>query len=362
MDSLVKNALDRDRKEKKGGMTDEEVDEELMDVLKDLQTKITIIGLGGAGGNTLNRLAAEGIKGAKLVAGNTDAQHLLNVTADRKILMGRKLTRGLGAGAKPEVGERATEEVLDQFEDIIGESDIVFITCGLGGGTGTGSVAPIARLAKEHDALTVAVMTKPFSAEGKSREKNARWGIQRIGPHADSLIVVPNDKLLEIAPRMSLNKAFKVADEVLMRSIKGMTELVTKPGLVNLDYNDLRTIMERSGMAMVGMGESSAAGESRAIEAIDNAINSPLLDVDISSAKGALINVTGGSDMSVKEAESAAKEIERRISPDADIIWGCNVDPTLDNTIKVMLVATGIKTSEIFPGPEMKDEKIAKVY
>ncbi len=359
MDSLIKNALKDD--DKKEVFSDQDMDEELVEVLKGLKTKIVIVGLGGAGGNTLNRIAEEGVKGAALVAANTDAQHLLSVHADRKVLMGRNLTRGLGAGSKPEIGEKAAEEAIDNFEPILEGADIVFLTCGLGGGTGTGSIAPIARMAKEKGALTIAVMTKPFSSEGKSREKNAVWGIQQMKNLTDTVIIIPNDKLVELFPRLSLNKAFKIADEILMRSIKGLTEMITKPGLVNLDYNDLKTVMQSAGMAMVGMGESSASGDNRALEAIEEAINSPLLDVDISGAKGALINVTGGSSMTIREAEMVAEEIERVVSPDAHIIWGCNIKPELENTLRVMLVATGIKSKHLVV-PDKKVKKIQNVY
>ncbi len=355
MDSFIRNALEDD-KDRTEGMTDKDTDSELMEVLQGLQTNIVIVGLGGAGCNTLNRIAEEGVKGAKLVAANTDAQHLLSVNADRKVLMGRNLTRGLGAGAKPEVGERAAEEAIEEFEPLLDGADIVFLTCGLGGGTGTGSVTPVAKLAKEKGALTIAVMTKPFAAEGKSREKNAFWGIKRMKDLTDTVIVVPNDKLVELYPRMSLNKAFKVADEILMRSIKGLTEMITKPGLVNLDYNDLKTIMQGSGLAMVGMGESSATGDNRSLEAIEEAINSPLLDVDITGARGALVNVTGGSSMTIREAELVVEEIENKVSEDAHIIWGCNVDPELDDILRVMIVTTGVKSKHLMVPKGMKKE------
>ncbi len=204
-------------------------------------------------------------------------------------------------------------------------------------------------------------MTTPFSAEGKSRAQNAEWGLRRVTKYVDTVITIPNDKLVEIAPRLSLNKAFKVADEVLMHSIKGMTEMITMPGLVNLDYNDLKTIMEGGGMAMIGIGESDAVANTRAREAIERAINSPLLDVDISGARGALINVTGGNDMTIKEAEMVAEEIEKRIDPKAKIIWGCNVDPSNEKSIKVMLVTTGVKSNQIFGRPPELDKEVESV-
>ncbi len=347
MESLVDEALSSEEEVKNEGYQDTETDEELKEVLESLKTNIHIVGLGGAGCNTINRISEEGIHGAELIAGNTDAQDLLTVRANRKVLMGRNLTKGLGAGAKPQIGEKAAKESIEKYKEILKDSDIVFLTCGLGGGTGTGSVSPVARVAKDEGALTIAILTKPFEAEGKSRMKNAQWGIKRIRNVADTVIVIPNDKLLELVPRLPINKAFKVADEVLMRAIKGMTEIITKPGLVNLDYNDLRTIMESAGQAMIGMGESSAGGDKRAEEAIDEAINSPLLDVNMSGASGVLINVTGPEDMSVHEAEMVAESVERKAGKGANIIWGASVDPTLEDTIKVMIVATGVESKQI---------------
>ncbi|MBS3817132.1 MAG: cell division protein FtsZ [Candidatus Thermoplasmatota archaeon] len=358
MESLVDDALSREEEEvEQEGFQDSETDEELKEVLESLKTNIYIVGLGGAGCNTIDRVSEEGIHGAELIAGNTDAQDLLTIRANRKVLMGKNLTKGLGAGAKPEVGEKAAQESQEKFEELLEDGDIVFLTCGLGGGTGTGSIETVARVAKDAGALTIAVLTKPFSAEGDSRMENARWGIKRIRSVADTVILIPNDKLLELVPRLPLNKAFKVADEVLMRAIKGMTEIITKPGLVNLDYNDLRTIMQGAGQAMIGMGESDAGGDKRADEAIDSAVNSPLLDVDISGASGVLVNVTGPEDMSVHEAEMAAEKVENKAGVDANIIWGCSVDPTLEETLKVMLVATGVESEQILGASEGKKKE-----
>ncbi|MFP4050556.1 MAG: cell division protein FtsZ [Thermoplasmata archaeon] len=329
-------------------------DEELKEVLSSLKTDIKIIGIGGAGCNTIERMSEEGIQGAKLIAANTDAQHLLTVHAQRKILLGRRKTRGLGAGALPQVGMEATEEAAEDIKELLEGTDLVFVTCGLGGGTGTGGAPAIAKMAKEEGALTVAVCTTPFDAEGKSRMDNAQWGLKRLKNVADTVITVPNDKLLELVPRLSLNKAFKVADEVLTRSIKGITEIVTKPGLVNLDFNDLKTIMEGAGVAMIGMGEDDS--ENRAEKAIDEAINSPLLEVDISNANAALVNVVGGSDMTVAEAEKVAKMVENRIGKDARIIWGASIEPTLDKSMRVMVVITGVKSKQIF-GKEVKSSE-----
>ncbi len=329
-------------------------DEELQKILLGLKTSIKIIGCGGGGSNTINRLAEAGIIGAELYAANTDAQHLLMTKAPHKILLGRRVTRGLGAGALPQVGEEAAREAEDELKHALADSDIVFITCGLGGGTGTGSAPFVAQIAKELGALTVAICTYPFQAEGAVRAENAEWGLERLRNVADTVIVIPNDRLIDVVPRLSLNAAFKVADEVLMRSIKGITEVVTKPGLVNLDFNDIKTVMKSGGVAMIGLGESD--DDDAAVVATNEAINSPLIEIDISEASAALVNVTGGSDMTVTEAEQVAEIIQSKISPGARIIWGAAVDETLDKTIRVMVVITGVKSKHIF-GPSRDRKK-----
>lgn len=323
-------------------------DEELKRVLAGLKTNIKIVGAGGAGCNTINRIVEEGIAGADMYAMNSDAQHLLSIHSPHKILLGRRATRGLGAGSIPQVGEEAAIEAEEEIRAALQGSDIVFVTCGLGGGTGTGSSPVVARIAREMGALTIAIVTKPFEAEGVVRMQNAEYGLDRLIDVVDTVIVIPNDKLLEIVPRLALNAAFKVADEILMRSIKGIIEIITKVGLVNLDFADLKTIMKGGGVAMIGLGEADA--EDRATEAVNEALNSPLLEVDISEATGALVNVSGGEDMTVTEAEKVAAEIHNRINPQAKIIWGAQIDPALEHTIRVMLVVTGVKSKQIF-GP-----------
>ena len=260
-------------------------DEELERILSSLKTNIKIIGCGGGGSNTIDRLTEVGIAGAELYAANTDAQHLLAIRAPHKILLGRRSTRGLGAGALPQVGEEAAREAEEELRKVLHGADIVFVTAGLGGGTGTGSAPFVAQMAKDLGALTICVCTSPFKAEGAIRSENAEWGLERLRNIADTVIVVPNDKLLELCPRLPLNAAFKVADEVLVRAIKGITELITKPGLVNLDFNDLKTIMKGGGVAMIGLGEGDE--DDRIEHAVDEAINSPLIDVDITGASGA---------------------------------------------------------------------------
>ncbi|MES2153664.1 MAG: cell division protein FtsZ [bacterium] len=326
-------------------------DGDLETVLQSLTTKIKVFGCGGAGSNTIQRCTEVDLGDIELVALNTDAQHLLVSRSPNKILIGRHLTRGLGAGALPQIGEEAALETEADIRAAVTNTDIVFVTCGLGGGTGTGSAPVVAKLAREAGALTIAVCTLPFSYEGPVRMENAQAGLARLRDVCDTVIVIPNDKLLEIAPRLPLQAAFRAADEVLMRSIKGITEIVTKPGLVNRDFADLKTIMKRGGVAMIGLGQSD--GQDRAKEAVLEALSSPLLDVDISDATGALINVVGGPDMTMQEVMSVVEEIHNRVNRDARILWGASIDDSLERTIRAMLVITGVKSRQIL-GPTAK--------
>ncbi|RKD95342.1 cell division protein FtsZ [Halopiger aswanensis] len=325
-------------------------DEELEDVLQDLQTDITVVGCGGAGGNTINRMHEEGIHGAKLVAANTDVQHLVEIEADTKILMGEEKTGGRGAGSLPQVGEEAALESQQDIYDAIDGSDMVFVTAGLGGGTGTGSAPVVAKAAREAGALTIAIVTTPFTAEGEVRRTNAEAGLERLRDVSDTVIVVPNDRLLDSVGKLPVRQAFKVSDEVLMRSVKGITELITKPGLVNLDFADVRTVMERGGVAMIGLGEADS--EAKAEDSVKTALRSPLLDVDISGANSALVNVTGGNDMAIEEAEGVVEEIYDRIDPDARIIWGTSIDESLEGSMRTMIVVTGVESPQIYGRPD----------
>lgn len=332
-------------------------DEELVEILETLTTVIRVIGCGGGGSNTIDRLAACGIQGAELYAINTDAQHLLHINADRRFLIGKRTTRGLGAGSLPAIGEEAAQENIDEIKAAVTGADMIFITCGLGGGTGTGAAPVVAESAKEAGALTIAIVTLPFSAEGAIRMVNAEAGLKRLRDVADTVIVVPNDKLLDVAPNMPLQAAFKVADDVLMRSVKGIAELITRPGLINLDFADLRTVMTNGGVAMIGMGE--ADGEEKAKDSVSKALRSPLLDVDVSGATSALVNVVGGPDMTVTEAETVVEEVYQRINPDARIIWGAQIDPNLENCLRTMLVVTGVSSPQIL-GKDTKKRIISK--
>jgi cell division protein FtsZ len=322
-------------------------DEQLAAVVEDLETQITVVGCGGAGGNTVTRMTEEGIHGAKLVAANTDAQHLADeVEADSKILIGRERTGGRGAGSVPKIGEEAAQENIDDIRASISGSDMVFVTAGLGGGTGTGAAPIVAQVAQDEDALTISIVTIPFTAEGERRRANADAGLERLRSVSDTVIVVPNDRLLDYAPSMPLQDAFKICDRVLMRSVKGMTELITKPGLVNVDFADVRTIMENGGVAMIGLGESD--DEEKAQESIRSALRSPLLDVEFDGANSALVNVVGGPDMSIEEAEGVVEEIYDRIDPDARIIWGASVNEEFQGKMETMIVVTGVESPQIY--------------
>lgn len=347
----------RQLSEKQAEQRNSQYDEELREILERKRTQIKVVGCGGAGNNTITRLNQVGIFGAETIAVNTDAQDLLYTDADKKILIGKELTAGLGAGADPQIGMEAAKESKDDIKRALQGADMVFLTCGLGGGTGTGSIPIVADVAKKLGALTVAVVTLPFAMEGRQRMANARVGLENLENVVDTLIVVPNDKLVEIVPDVSIETAFKVADEILVNSVKGIAELVTKPGLVNLDFADVRAVMGQGGLAMIGMGESDT--ENRAFEAVEKALNNPLLTVDVEGAKGALINVIGGADVTVREAQQIVETISSRLSPDAKVIWGTQIDKSLGDTLRAMLVVTGVKSSQIF-GPDKPYSKHAK--
>ena len=359
MRSIVEEALSRVRD---NDITTEysQNNEDLEEVLRDLKTEIAVIGCGGGGSNTITRMMEEGIHGARLIAVNTDAQHLSRIQADSRILIGRQRTRGLGAGSLPQIGEEAALETEEDIRRAVVGCDMVFITAGLGGGTGTGSAPVVAKAAHEEGALTIAVVTLPFVAEGAIRMENAEAGLERLRDVADTVIVVPNDRLLEVVPRLPLYAAFKVSDEVLMRAVKGITELITMPGLVNLDFADVRTVMERGGVAMIGMGESDS--EDKAIDSVKKALRSPLLDVEISGATAALVNVVGGPDMTMEEAEGVVQEVYNRIDPSARIIWGAQVDPDMEHKMRTMLVVTGVQSAQIYGRSEKKSPAMNRQF
>ncbi|NMA44285.1 MAG: cell division protein FtsZ [Candidatus Diapherotrites archaeon] len=336
-------------------------DNDLIQMLEESQARIMVVGCGGGGCNTIERMAEVGIKGAVTFAVNTDAQDLLSTRADKKLLIGKKLTRGLGAGSDPQIGESAARESIEELQEALRGMDLVFVTCGMGGGTGTGSAPVVAEVAKRQKSLTVAVVTLPFTVEGRKRIENAMMGLERLSENSDTIIVIPNDKILEIAPDLPINAAFKVADEVLTNAVKGITEMVTKPGLINLDFSDLKTILSRGGAAMIGLGESSRteSAESRALEAVENALTSPLLDVDISNANRALVNVCGGTDMTLREAEMIVETVSTKIHSSSHIIWGAMVDEDMPkNNIQAMVVIAGGKFPYLERGGKKGNEEI----
>lgn len=334
-------------------------DEELARLVESLRVNIKIVGCGGAGTNTITRCSRSGIYGAELVALNTDAPHLLSIQANRKILVGKRTTRGLGAGAIPQIGEEAARESYDEIQSVVGNSEIVFVTSGMGGGTGTGVAPIVAEMAKQKKSLVISIVTLPFSAEGRVRMDNAIYGIERLRKVSDTTIVIPNDKLLEIVPRLPLDQAFKVADEILMESLKGLTEIITRPGLVNLDYSDIQTVMKEGGVAMIGIGESGG-GKATVEEAVMEAVTSPLIEADISTTRGALVRIVGGEDMTISQAETAVRIVKERINPMARIVWGASVDPTLVGEFKVLVVLTGVNSPYFLSsskGPVLKTVK-----
>ena len=329
------------------------IDHELEELLKNQSAKIKVIGIGGGGGNSLSRMKEIGIKGGELIAVNTDAQDLLYASADQKILIGKELTRGLGAGSNPRIGEEAARESEPEIRKKITGSDMIFITCGMGGGTGTGAAPIIASIARKQNALTIGIVTLPFTIEGRKRIENAMNGLERMEAVVDTLIVIPNDKLLELAPELPLHTAFKIADEILTNAVKGITELVTTSGLVNLDFADIKAVMADGGVSLIGMGESDSA--QRASEAVERAIFNPLLDVDISNASGALVNIIGGSNMSLDECKEIIETVGNKLSPDAKLIWGAQISEDMEKSLRVLLIVTGVKSSQILGHGETMD-------
>ncbi len=343
MDSIIRNAVNNAEAQRPVAQSKD--DQELLEILKQHQARIKVVGIGGGGNNTLDRISEIGIEGAKIIAVNTDAQDLIETKADKKILIGRDLTKGLGAGAQPRIGEESAKESEADIKESLKDSDMIFITCGMGGGTGTGAAPVIAEIAKKSGALVVGVVTVPFAMEGSRRYENAMIGLEKMERFVDTLIVIPNEKLLEIAPNLPLHTAFKLADEVLTNAVKGITELVTKNGLINLDFADIKNVMTDAGMAMIGLGESDS--ENRAEESVERALNNPLLDVQLKGASGALVNVTGGSDMTLEDARKIVAKVSETLDEDAKIIWGAQIVEDLNKIIKTMVVITGVKSDQI---------------
>ena len=304
--------------------------------------RIKVVGVGGGGSNAVNRMIEQGMAGVEFITVNTDAQALLLANAPRRVRIGDKLTRGLGAGGNPEVGQKAAEESAEELYEVLRGSDMVFIAAGLGGGTGTGAAPIVAQIAKEVGALTIGVVTRPFTFEGSRRLQSAEGGINRLKDHVDTLIVIPNDRLLQIVDkRASLQDSFRMADDVLRQGIQGISELITVPGLINLDFADVRTIMSEGGAALMAVGQGS--GDDRARMAAEQAISSSLLDITIDGARGILFNVTGGPTMTLFEVNQAAAIIKETAHPEVNLIFGAVIDPNLGDEIRVTVIATGFE-------------------
>jgi cell division protein FtsZ len=312
---------------------------------------IKVVGVGGGGVNAVNRMIELGLRGVEFIAVNTDAQALLMSDADVKLDVGRELTRGLGAGADPEVGRRAAEDHAEEIEEALAGADMVFVTAGEGGGTGTGGAPVVARIAKSIGALTIGVVTKPFSFEGRRRQSQAEAGVVKLKEEVDTLIVVPNDRLLEISDRgISMIEAFATADQVLLAGVQGITDLITTPGLINLDFADVKSVMQGAGSALMGIG--SARGADRAIKAAELAVESPLLEASIEGAHGVLLSIQGGSNLGIFEINDAAQLVKEAAHPEANIIFGTVIDDTLGDEVRVTVIAAGFDSGE--PSPRIE--------
>jgi len=332
--------------------------------------RILVIGVGGAGNNTVNRLMEINVTGAECIAINTDLQHLNAVHAHQKILIGEKLTRGLGSGGNPEIGRAAIEESIEQVEKVLTDADIVFVTAGMGGGTGTGAAPIVAKLAREKGAIVIGVVTMPFKIE-RGRIAYALKGLTEMQRECDTVIVIDNNKLMWLVPHLPINEAFRVGDQVLANMIKGITEIISMPSLINLDFADFKTIIKRGGVAIAGIGESNAPN--RAEDAVQKALRMPLLDVDYSGANGALIHVSGDESLTIEEANRVGEIVTQMMSEDALVIWGARVDPSLAGSLKVTLIMTGVKSPYLLSGfvskanevynldPEKRSEKRLKI-
>ncbi len=314
---------------------------ELDDIGLDQFAKIKVVGVGGGGSNAVNRMIALGLEGVEFIAVNTDSQALLHAMAPRRMQIGEKLTRGLGAGARPEIGEKAAQESREDILEALRGSDMVFITAGMGGGTGTGAAPVVAECAREIGALTVGVVTKPFTFEGPARRRKADMGIENLKKHVDTIITIPNDRLLQVVDKKTpMTQAFSIADDVLRQGVKGISDLIAKPGLINLDFADVKSIMSNAGSALMGIGEAS--GDNAAVDAARAAVDSPLLETSIQGARGILLNITGSAEsLSMMEVNEASVTIQESAHPDANIIFGASIDDTMGDCVSVTVIATG---------------------
>ena len=339
MQDIVNSALENAEKEKRD--VDAGGDDEFGD------PRIVIIGAGGAGNNTVNRLYNIGVDGADTVAINTDKQHLKMIEADTKILVGKSLTQGLGAGGDPSMGERATEMAQGTIKEVLGDADLVFVTAGMGGGTGTGAAPICAKIAKEQGAIVVGMVSTPFNVE-RARTVKAEEGLEKLRNEADSIIVLDNNRLLDYVPNLPIGKAFSVMDQIIAETVKGISETITQPSLINLDYADMTSIMNQGGVAVMLVGETQDKNKTE--EVVKDAMNHPLLDVDYRGASGGLVHITGGPDLTLKEAEGIAQNITERLEASANVIWGARIQEEYKGKVRVMAIMTGVQSAQIL-GP-----------
>jgi len=340
MQDIVNSALENAEKEKRDMDSSSDADD-----FGD--PRIVIIGAGGAGNNTVNRLYNIGVDGAETIAINTDKQHLKMIEADTKILVGKSLTNGLGAGGDPSMGERATEMAQGTIKEVIGDADLVFVTAGMGGGTGTGAAPVCAKIAKEEGAIVVGMVSTPFNVE-RARTVKAEEGLEKLRNEADSIIVLDNNRLLDYVPNLPIGKAFSVMDQIIAETVKGISETITQPSLINLDYADMTSIMNQGGVAVMLVGETQDKNKTE--EVVKDAMNHPLLDVDYRGASGGLVHITGGPDLTLKEAEGIAQNITERLEASANVIWGARIQEEYKGKVRVMAIMTGVQSAQIL-GP-----------
>jgi cell division protein FtsZ len=337
MQDIVNEALERDEQEQ----------EQMEDIDGFGDPRIVIVGAGGAGNNTVNRLYNIGVDGAETIAINTDKQHLKMIEADTKILVGKSLTNGLGAGGDPSMGERATEMAQGTIKEVLGDADLVFVTAGMGGGTGTGAAPVISKIAKEQGAIVVGMVSTPFNVE-RARTVKAEEGLERLREEADSIIVLDNNRLLDYVPNLPIGKAFSVMDQIIAETVKGISETITQPSLINLDYADMTSIMNQGGVAVMLVGETQDKNKTE--EVVKDAMNHPLLDVDYRGASGGLVHITGGPDLTLKEAEGIAQNITDRLEASANVIWGARIQEEYKGKVRVMAIMTGVQSAQVL-GP-----------
>ncbi|SDM06489.1 cell division protein FtsZ [Halogranum gelatinilyticum] len=340
MQDIVQDALDNAEAEQR----DMDIDDDDDDFG---EPRIVIVGAGGAGNNTINRLYNIGVEGADTVAINTDKQHLKMIEADTKILVGKSLTQGLGAGGDPSMGERATEMAQGTIKEVLGNADLVFVTAGMGGGTGTGAAPVVAKIAKEQGAIVVGMVSTPFNVE-RARTVKAEEGLENLRNEADSIIVLDNNRLLDYVPNLPIGKAFSVMDQIIAETVKGISETITQPSLINLDYADMSTIMNQGGVAVMLVGETQDKNKTQ--EVVNDAMNHPLLDVDYRGASGGLVHITGGPDLTLKEAEGIADNITERLEASANVIWGARIHEEYKGKVRVMAIMTGVQSAQVL-GP-----------